>query len=77
MFSDVVGALGWVHDAVVGCAYPELVGRDVVSVQSTRELERFPLDRGLLGMGMLRTVDVCACNCFGPLYLESNISALV
>ena len=57
MFSDVVGALGWVHDAVVGCAYPELVGREVVSVQSTRELERFPLDRGLLGMGMLRTVD--------------------
>ena len=45
LFSDMIGALGRMHDALVECAYPELIGRNIVTVRSTTEsMERFPLD---------------------------------
>lgn len=47
LFSDEVGALGRMYDTIVGCAYPELIGRGIVSVRYTGEsAERFPLDGG-------------------------------
>ena len=45
LFSDMLGALGRMHDTLVECAYPELIGRNIVSVRPTTEsMERFPLD---------------------------------
>ena len=47
LFSDMVGALGRMHDTLVQSAWPELIGRNVVTVRPTTELmERFPLDAG-------------------------------
>jgi len=45
LFSDMVGALGRMHDTLVEAAYPELVGRNIINVRPTTEtMERFPLD---------------------------------
>jgi len=45
LFSDTSGALGRMHDTLVEAAYPELIGRNVITVRSTTEaMERFPLD---------------------------------
>ena len=45
LFSDTVGALGRMHDTLVDAAYPEMIGRNVVTVRpSTEAMERFPLD---------------------------------
>lgn len=45
LFSDMVGALGRMHDTLVEAAYPELIGRNIINVRPTTEtLERFPLD---------------------------------
>jgi len=45
LFSDMVGALGRMHDTLVEAAYPELIGRNIINVKPTTEtLERFPLD---------------------------------
>lgn len=47
LFSDAVGALGKMHDTLVESAWPELIGRSIISVRSTSEkMERFPLDTG-------------------------------
>jgi hypothetical protein len=44
-FSDSVGALGRMHDTLVQAAYPELIGRNIITVMPTSEtMERFPLD---------------------------------
>jgi hypothetical protein len=44
-FSDMTGALGRMHDQLVEAAYPELVGRQIITVRPTTEvMERFPLD---------------------------------
>src|SRR4030067_3444020 len=44
LFSDMVGALGRMHDTLVQSAWPELIGRNVVTVRPTTEtMERFPL----------------------------------
>lgn len=45
LFSDMLGALGRMHDTLVECAYPELIGRNILTVRPTTEsMERFPLD---------------------------------
>jgi HK97 family phage major capsid protein len=45
LFSDMVGAIGRMHDTLVEAAYPELIGRNIITVRQTTEpLERFPLD---------------------------------
>lgn len=45
LFSDMVGALGRMHDTLVEAAWPELIGRNIITVRSTTEaMERFPLD---------------------------------
>jgi len=45
LFSDMVGALGRMHDTLVEAAYPEMIGRNVITVRPTTEtMERFPLD---------------------------------
>jgi len=45
LFSDMVGAIGRMHDTLVEAAYPELIGRSIINVRPTKEpLERFPLD---------------------------------
>lgn len=45
LFSDMVGALGRMHDTLVEAAYPRLIGRNIVDVRPTTEtMERFPLD---------------------------------
>jgi HK97 family phage major capsid protein len=45
LFSDMVGAIGRMHDTLVEAAYPELIGRNIINVRNTTEpLERFPLD---------------------------------
>jgi len=47
IFSDVVGALGRMHDTLVQSAWPELIGRNIITVRPTTEtMERFPLDVG-------------------------------
>jgi HK97 family phage major capsid protein len=47
LFSDASGALGRMHDTVVQNAWPELIGRNIITVRPTTEtLERFPLDEG-------------------------------
>jgi HK97 family phage major capsid protein len=44
-FSDAVGALGRMHDTLVQAAYPEMIGRNIITVRPTTEtMERFPLD---------------------------------
>jgi len=45
LFSDAVSALGRLHDTLVQAAYPEMIGRGVITVRPTTEaMERFPLD---------------------------------
>ena len=45
LFSDIIGAIGRMHDTLVEAAYPELIGRNIINVRNTTEpLERFPLD---------------------------------
>jgi HK97 family phage major capsid protein len=45
LFSDMTGALGRMHDALVQAAFPELIGRNIINVMPTSEtMERFPLD---------------------------------
>jgi HK97 family phage major capsid protein len=45
LFSDTTQALGKLHDTLVDAAYPEMIGRDIITVLPTTEpLERFPLD---------------------------------
>ncbi len=47
LFSDVVGALGRMHNTLVQSAWPELIGRNIITVRPTTEtMERFPLDVG-------------------------------
>ncbi len=43
ILSDMVGALGRIHDVVVDAAKPNLIGREIIDVRTTAEaLERFP-----------------------------------
>ncbi len=45
LFSDMTGALGRMHDTLVEAAYPEMIGRNIITVRTTTEtMERFPLD---------------------------------
>jgi HK97 family phage major capsid protein len=45
LFSDTVSALGRLHDTLVQAAYPEMIGRNIITVRPTTEaMERFPLD---------------------------------
>jgi len=45
LFRDMLSALGRMHDTLVECAYPELIGRNILTVRPTTEsMERFPLD---------------------------------
>ncbi len=45
LFSDSAQALGRLHDTLVEAAYPEMIGRDIITVMPTTEpMERFPLD---------------------------------
>src|SRR3989337_599291 len=45
LFSDVAGALGHMQNRVVRCAYPELIGRKIITTRTTKEpVEKFPLD---------------------------------
>jgi hypothetical protein len=47
LFSDMVGALGRMHDTLVQSSWPELIGRNIITVRPTTEtMERFPLDVG-------------------------------
>jgi HK97 family phage major capsid protein len=49
LFSDSANALGHMHDTMVDAAWPELIGRSIISVLPTTEaLERFPLDGGAI-----------------------------
>lgn len=46
-FSDMAGALGKMHDTLVPAAWPEMIGRSIITVRPTTEaMERFPLDAG-------------------------------
>jgi len=43
ILSDMVGALGRIHDVVVEAAKPNLIGREIIDVRTTTDaLERFP-----------------------------------
>jgi hypothetical protein len=45
LFSDAVGAIGRLHDTLVQAAYPEMIGRGIITVRpTTQAMERFPLD---------------------------------
>jgi hypothetical protein len=45
LFSDAVKAIGRLHDTLVQAAYPEMIGRSIITVRPTTEaMERFPLD---------------------------------
>ena len=45
LFSDSIGAVGRLHDTLVQAAYPEMIGRNIITVMPTNEaMERFPLD---------------------------------
>jgi HK97 family phage major capsid protein len=45
LFADSAGALGRLHDTLVQAAYPEMIGRGIITVRPTTEaMERFPLD---------------------------------
>jgi hypothetical protein len=49
-FSDMTNALGRMHDTIVDAAWPELIGRNIVTVMPTNEaMERFPIDAGAVG----------------------------
>ncbi|MDI9577344.1 MAG: phage major capsid protein [Thermoproteota archaeon] len=49
-FSDMAGALGRMHDTMVDAAWPELIGRNIITVMPTNEaMERFPIDAGAVG----------------------------
>ena len=49
-FSDMASALGKMHNTMVEAAWPELIGRNIISVMPTNEaMERFPLDAGAVG----------------------------
>jgi len=49
-FSDMATALGRMHDTMVDSAWPELIGRNIITVMPTSEaMERFPLDAGAVG----------------------------
>jgi hypothetical protein len=49
-FSDMANALGIMHDTMVNAAWPELIGRNIITVMPTTEtMERFPLDAGAVG----------------------------
>ncbi|MCW4029512.1 MAG: phage major capsid protein [Candidatus Bathyarchaeota archaeon] len=46
LFSDSISALGRLHDTLVQAAYPELIGRDIITVMPTTvPMERFPIDQ--------------------------------
>jgi HK97 family phage major capsid protein len=46
LFSDSASALGRLHDTLVQAAYPEMIGREIITVMPTTEpMERFPLDQ--------------------------------
>jgi HK97 family phage major capsid protein len=46
LFSDSISALGRLHDTLVQAAYPELIGRDIITVMPTAvPMERFPIDQ--------------------------------
>jgi len=46
LFSDSTQAIGRLHDTLVEAAYPEMIGRDIITVMPTTEpMERFPLDQ--------------------------------
>jgi len=45
LFSDMTGALGRMHNRVASCAYPELIGRKIITARLTKEpVEKFSLD---------------------------------
>jgi hypothetical protein len=45
LFSDTAGAMGHLQKQVTRCAYPNLVGRKIITTATTMEpVERFPLD---------------------------------
>ena len=45
LFSDLAGALGYMHSQLIKCAYPELIGRKIIAVRKTKEpAEKFPID---------------------------------
>jgi len=45
LFSDTISAIGHLHDTLVEAAYPEMIGRDIITVMPTTEpMERFPID---------------------------------
>lgn len=45
-FSDTVSALGKMHDTLVQSSYPEMIGREIITVLPTTEtMERFPLEQ--------------------------------
>jgi HK97 family phage major capsid protein len=45
LFSDGIGAVGRMHDTIVDAAFPEMIGRNIITVRPTTEtMERFPLD---------------------------------
>ena len=47
LFSDVLGAIGRIHDTVVEAAYPNLISRDIITVIPTKEsVERFVKAKG-------------------------------
>ena len=44
LFSDLAGALGYMHSQLIKCAYPELIGRKIIAVRKTKEpAEKFPM----------------------------------
>jgi HK97 family phage major capsid protein len=46
LFSDSTQALGRLHDTLIDAAYPEMIGRDVITVLPTTEpMERFPIEQ--------------------------------
>jgi HK97 family phage major capsid protein len=45
LFSDTISAIGHMHDTLVSAAYPDMIGRNIITVMPTTEpVERFPLD---------------------------------
>lgn len=49
LFSDSASALGRLHDTLVQAAYPEMIGRNIITVRPTNEsMERFPLDEAAI-----------------------------
>lgn len=45
LFTDTAGALGYMQNKVVKCAYPELIGRNIIMTRPTKEpMEKFPID---------------------------------